>query len=164
MSPAIVAAMGSNREIGLGKGLPWHLPADLKHFKNLTLGHHLIMGRATYESIGRLLPDRTMIVVTRQRDYRAPGCLVAHTIEDAIALAESRDETEAFVIGGAQVYAQSLLIADRLYLTQVHTRVACDVHFPDFDRAEWQEVERREHPADENNGHPFTFSTLERAR
>jgi dihydrofolate reductase len=126
------------------------------------MGHHLIMGRVTYESIGRLLPGRTMIVITRQQGYQAPGCLVTHTIKDALDLAEKRGETEAFIIGGAQIYSQSLHLVERLYLTRVHTRTACDVSFPELELEEWQEMERQYHPADENNEYSYTYSVLEK--
>jgi dihydrofolate reductase len=126
------------------------------------MGHHLIMGRATYESIGRLLPGRTIIVITRRQDYRAPGCLVVHSIKAALDLAESRGETETFIIGGAQIYSQSLHLADRIYLTQVHTVSFCDVFFPTFDPSAWQEIERKDHPADPHNEFPTTYRVLVR--
>ena len=160
MIVSIIVAMDEARCIGVGGRLPWHLKDDLQRFKALTMGHHLIMGRVTYESIGRLLPGRTMIVVTRQPDYLAPGCLMALSIEEAIAIAEKRDETEVFIIGGAQIYARSLHLARRLYLTRVHTQSACDVVFPEFDLGEWREIERQDHPADEQNEFSFTYSVL----
>jgi dihydrofolate reductase len=141
-------------------GLPWHLGADLKNFKNITMGHHLIEGRKTYESIGKALPGRTNIIVTHNRDFMAPGCLVVHTLKEALALAEKNGETEAFIGGGGEIFAQALPLAQRIYLTRVHTRADCNVFFPQVDWREWQEGERVEQPADEKNDYAFTYSVF----
>ena len=162
MIVSLIVAIEKTGGIGLDGSVPWHLRDDLLNFKALTMGHHLIMGRSTYESIGRLLPGRTMVVVTRNRNYRAPGCLIVNSIEDAIELARSRGETEVFVIGGAQIYAQTLAFADRLHITQVHARVECDVFFPEFDLQGWQEIERQEFLASESNDFDFTYTFLVR--
>lgn len=154
--------MDEDRGIGLNGRLPWHLREDLRRFKALTMGHHIIMGRATYESIGRILSGRTMIVVTRNENIRAPGCLVVHSIDEAFSLAQSRGETEAFVIGGSQLYSQTLDLADRIYLTQVYTQLDCDVFFPEINLSDWFEDDKQHHPADEQNDFPSTYTVLKR--
>jgi dihydrofolate reductase len=159
---SLIVAMDENRGIGLRNRLPWRLASDLKRFRELTMGHHLIAGRKTYESIGRPLPGRQMIIVTRDRNYRASGCLMVHSPDEAFRLAAERGEREAFVIGGAEIYAQALPQADRLYLTQVHAQVQADVFFPEFAEDEWQEVSRNFHAADEKNQYDFTFRELRR--
>ncbi len=159
--------MARNGVIGVRGGLPWRLSADLRRFKQLTLGHHIIMGRKTFESIGRLLPGRTTIIVTRQPDYvstnhAAQGALVAHGLNEALELAS--DDSEAFVIGGAEIYRQALPLAERIYLTEVESHVAGDAWFPDFDRQAWQLVEQESHPADDRNEFSHIFSVLERSK
>lgn len=152
--------MAENRVIGRDNALPWRLPADLKRFRRLTTGHPIIMGRRSYESIGRPLPDRTNIVVTRRADYQAPGCTVVHTIEDAFRAAGDTDEV--FVIGGAELYAQTLDRADRLYLTCVHAPIAGDTVFPAFDPASWRETAREQHETDDQHVWAYSFVTLDR--
>jgi dihydrofolate reductase len=159
---SLIVAMDENRAIGIQNQLPWHLPNDLRRFKTLTMGHHLIMGRKTYESIGQPLPGRIMIIITRQHDYQPYGCLVANSLRQAINLAAARQETEVFIVGGGQIFAQCIDLADRIYLTLVHTRVTADVYFPEFDRNNWDEVESIHHPADVQHPIPFTFITLEK--
>ncbi len=146
--------------IGVRNTLPWRLPADLKHFRLITSGHHVIMGRRNYESIGKPLPDRTNIVISRNIGYQAPGCLVVHSIEDAFTTA--RNDPEIFVIGGAEIYRQALARANRLYLTQVHADISGDTYFPEFDRSQWHEVSRESHSADEKNQHAYTFLVYDR--
>lgn len=138
---SIIAAMAKNRAIGIDNTLPWRLPEDLKHFKALTLGHHILMGRKTWESLPGKLPGRTSVVITRSRDLEAPGCLVVNSIEDAIAACEGDDEV--FFIGGAELYRQALDVADRLYLTEIRTEFDGDAFFPEFSPDLWQETERR---------------------
>jgi len=157
---SLIAAMAENRVIGVNNTLPWQLPADLRHFRRITTGHHVIMGRRNYESIGKPLPDRTNIVVTRDPSYRAPGCLVRHSIEDALASAQN--DPEVFVIGGAEIYRQALEHADRLYLTLVHAHIPGDTYFPPFDQDHWQEVSRERHEPDEKNHHACTFLVYDR--
>jgi dihydrofolate reductase len=159
---SIIAAMDRKRGIGFDNRLPWRLSADLKRFRDLTMGHHIIVGRKTFESIGRPLPGRRMIVVTRDRNYKAEECDVAHSVEDAIRLARERGESEVFICGGAQIYAQSIEIADRMYLTFVDADVAADTFFPAVDEREWSERESSYQPADEKNQYPFTFRLLVR--
>ena len=137
---SIIAAMAKNRTIGINNTLPWRCPADLKHFKALTMGHHIIMGRKTFDSIGKPLPGRTTVIVTRNRELRVEGCVVAHTLQDAIA-ACAQDQ-ELFIVGGAELYAQALPVADTLYLTEIMQEVTGDAHFPEFDRSRWQEISR----------------------
>jgi len=137
---SIIAAVASNGVIGRDNRLPWHLSDDLKRFRALTMGHHVIMGRRTWESIGRLLPGRTMVIVTRNPGYAVPGCLVAHSLQEAVALAG--DDHEVFVIGGAELYREALKSAARVYLTEVHAEFEGDARFPEFDRSAWREVSR----------------------
>jgi dihydrofolate reductase len=159
---SIIAAMDRKRGIGADNKLPWRLPADLKRFRKLTMGHHIIVGRKTFESIGRPLPGRRMIVVTRDSAYKTEGCEVVHSFEDAINLARERGESEVFICGGAEIYAQSIGIADRMYLTLVEAEVAADIFFPEFDEREWSEQESFYRPADEKNQYRFTFKLLVR--
>jgi dihydrofolate reductase len=126
------------------------------------MGHHLVVGRKTFESIGKPLPGRHTIVVTHNSNFNPEGCFVSRSVEDAITLARERGETEVFVIGGAEIYARALTSADRIYLTEVHALVDADVFFPEFDRDEWIETQHIDHPADEKNQYAFTFTVLER--
>lgn len=162
MRLSIIAAVAENGVIGVDGDLPWRLPADLRFFKRTTLGHHLLMGRKTWDSIGRALPGRTTVVLTRNAEFEAPGCAVAHDLDAAIELARAAGDDEAFVAGGAGVYAAALPRADRLYLTQVRATVSGDVSFPTYDRAQWAEVAREEHPADEKHRWAFAITTFDR--
>ena len=164
---SLIVAMDERGGIGLQQRLPWRLSADLKRFKSLTMGHHLIMGRKTYQSIGRLLPGRTTIIITRNPNYTAPGCpgencLIAQSLQQALALASERDEDEVFIIGGGQIFKQSLPLADRIYLTQVHAQLDADTFFPPLDQNQWDEIESSYHPASELNQYPTTFKILSR--
>ena len=150
---AVIAAMARNRVIGINNTLPWHLPEDLKHFKALTMGHHIIMGRKTYESIGRPLPGRTTVIVTRDPNYRMAGCLVAHSPEQAIALCG--DDAEIFFVGGAELYRQVLPLADCLYITEIQAEYSGDAEFPEIDRSVWREVERVSHVSQTGLGYDF---------
>jgi dihydrofolate reductase len=157
---AMVAAMGENRVIGSRNALPWRLPADLKHFKRLTLGKPVVMGRTTFESIGRPLPGRRNIIISGDRGYQASGCEVVTSPEEA--LHRTQDVPEIMVIGGASLYAQMLPRASRLYLTFVHGHFDGDAFFPPWDDNEWQEVSREAHEADAENPHAHSFVVLER--
>lgn len=159
---SIIVAMGRNRAIGYQNTLPWRLSADLQRFKQLTMGHHLLMGRKTYDSIGRPLPGRTSIVITRQKNFEAAGCLITHSMEEAIELAKDRGEQEAFIIGGAEIYSLALPTADRIYLTRVEAAPEADAFFPEFNEAEWQITESENFPADEKNIYASEFSILQR--
>lgn len=154
--------MSENRVIGINNKLPWHLPADLRHFRRLTTGHPVIMGRRNYESIGKPLPNRTNIVVTRNPDYRAAGCLVTHSLDDAMNSAGN--DSEIFIIGGAEIYRQAFDRANRIYLTLIHARIEGDTYFPEFEGPPWREISRERHERDENNPYPFSFLTYERSR
>jgi dihydrofolate reductase len=162
MRVSLIVAMSSNHVIGRDGDLPWRLSADLKRFKALTSGHHIIMGRKTFESIGRLLPGRTSIVLTRQAGFEAAGALVAYGLEAALELAAADDEV--FIIGGAEIYRQALPIVDRIYLTEVCTDVDGDTRFPDFNEREWSTVKESQHPADERNEFDHKFSVLDRSQ
>jgi len=160
MTIAIVAAMARNRIIGINNTLPWHLPADLQHFKQITMGKAVIMGRKTFESIGRPLPGRRNIIITRDHGFTAEGCRVVHSIADAFA--EIDPDDEAMVIGGASFYAQALPYASRMYLTIIDEDFEGDAVFPEYDPAQWQEVKRVDGISDEKNRHRHYFITLEK--
>ena len=162
---SLIAAMAANRSIGIDGRLPWHLPADLKRFKALTMSHTMIMGRRTYDSIsGGPLPGRTNVVITRQESYAPEGVTVVHSLEDAVRIAARAGDDEAFILGGAEIYAQAMHRADRMYLTRVHAEVEGDTWFPDFDDvSEWRLTDAEHFDADEKNEHPFSFLTYERA-
>ena len=140
---SLIVAMANNRVIGVNNTLPWHLPADLKHFKALTMGHHIVMGRKTYESIGKPLPGRTSVVVTRNASYSAPGVTAVNSLPAAISACD--DDDEIFVIGGAELYLQAITLADRIYLTEIDADIRGDAYFPEFNPGEWQEVSRETH-------------------
>jgi dihydrofolate reductase len=158
MRLSAIVAMATNRCIGRNNTLPWRLPADLKRFKQLTLGHTLIMGRKTYESIGRPLPGRTTLVVTRQRDYAPEGVQVAHSLEEALELARG---DEVFIAGGADLYRQTLERVRRLYLTRIDREYAGDTFFPELDLPTWRLLAEEHHPATDTTP-PFSFLTYER--
>lgn len=160
MNCAIVVAMDRGGVIGRGGRLPWHLPADLRHFRAITLGKPIVMGRKTHESIARPLPGRENIVISQHPEWIAPGCVVLPSLEAALAYAQAGQET--MIIGGARLYQEALPRARRLYLTRVHADVLGDVRFPPIDLREWREIERQEHPADESNAYPLSFLILER--
>lgn len=140
---SLIVAVSSNHVIGKDNTLPWHLPEDLKRFRALTTGHHIIMGRKTYESLGRLLPDRTTVIVTRNRNFQVEGAVVVHSLTQAIEACAS--DSEAFIIGGAELYQQGLKYAQKLYLTQVEAVVDGDAFFPPIDMQIWQEIARESH-------------------
>ncbi|MCB0628651.1 MAG: type 3 dihydrofolate reductase [Lewinella sp.] len=160
---AIVAA-ARNGVIGKDNQIPWHLSSDLKYFKRTTLDHHVIMGRKSFISIGRPLPKRTNIIISRDPYFAASGCLVARSVEEALSIAYDNDETEAFIIGGGQIYALSMPFLDRIYLTEVDAEPDGDVFFPDFNPEEWTLLSSEAHPADEKNDHAYTFKVYERIR
>lgn len=162
MRISLIAALGNNRVIGKDNAMPWHLPADLKYFKRITLGKPIIMGRKTFDSIGRPLPGRTSIIVTRDPDYQADGCVTVNSVDAALQAAKGAEEV--MVIGGAELFKQILGRANRLYLTEIHADFAGDVYFPALDKAEWQEVERQDHPADTYNPYPYSFVVLDKAK
>jgi dihydrofolate reductase len=166
MNISLIVAMDEGRMIGANGKIPWHLPADLKRFKEMTMGHPVIMGRKTFESLGRKpLPGRFNIVITRDPKYEAEGCRVAVSLHDALRLAENGAMGEAgdvFVIGGEQIYALALPHAQKLYLTKVHGTFDGDAHFPEFSESEWGLVRTEAHEKDENNPLSYDFLTYER--
>lgn len=159
---ALVVAVAENGVIGNGNRLPWHLPADLKHFKAITMGKPMLMGRKTFESIGKALPGRRSFVLTRDAGFSAPGVERVADADEALALA--REAAELAVIGGAQVYRLCLPRATRIYFTRVHASITGDTRFPEIDWSEWRCAERSAHPADDKNRYAMTFFVLERAR
>ncbi len=163
MTLSALVAVAQNGVIGRNNDLPWRLPADLKRFKRLTMGHHILMGRKTWESIGRALPGRVSVVLTRRPDLAVPdGVQVVGSLDRAVDLARRAGDDEAFIIGGSQIYALALPLLDRLYLTELQSDVDGDVFFPSFDRSAWREIEREEHEADERHAYAYRFVTLER--
>lgn len=162
MEIALIAALDKNRLIGADGEIPWHLPADLKYFKTTTMGKPVLMGRKTYESIGKPLPGRHNIVLTHQANYRAPACTVVNSIPDALAAAAPAPEV--MVIGGATLYEALLPHADRLYLTCIDAAFNGNVYFPALDEEAWQVVLEEAHPADERTPYPFRFVVLERVK
>jgi len=157
---SIIVAMDRNGVIGAGGRLPWRLPADLKRFRQITMGKPLLMGRRTHESIGRSLPGRENIIVSRDPTFRAPGCTVAGSIE--AALKHCAGAEEVMVMGGAELYSQTLELGERIHLTEVHADVAGDTFFPPWQRDEWREVSREDFPADQANEYAYSFVVLEK--
>ena len=161
---SIIVAVAKNGVIGKGGETPWYLPADLAHFKQKTMGHSVVMGRKTHESIGRALPGRYNIVITRNLNYKAAeSCIVADSLENAIKIAKAKDKDEIFVIGGESIYRQALPLADRIYLTRVKAKIHGDKFFK-YDPSKWKEVSGEPHKADDKNRYDFEFVTLERQR
>jgi dihydrofolate reductase len=157
----IVAAHAQNRVIGRNNDLVWHLPTDFKHFKELTLHHPIIMGRKTFESLGKPLPKRTSIIITRDTHYQQEGCIVVHSLEEAIEEAKQLDDTLC-IIGGAEIYKQALPYTHKMYLTEVKASPEGDAYFPEFSKEEWQETSRHSYYKDEKNEYDFDFVTWER--
>ena len=157
---SIIVAVADNGVIGSGNQLPWRLPDDLKRFKALSLGKPIVMGRKTFDSIGRPLPGRLNIVISRQPGLAIPGCRVVTSIDDALVAAQPAPEI--VIVGGADIYRQILPRVQTIHLTRVHASVEGDVLFPELQSHEWREVAKEYHPADERHAHGFTFSTLER--
>ena len=155
---SIIVAVANANVIGINNTMPWHLPEDLKRFKALTMGHHIVMGRKTYESLGRLLPGRTTVIVTRNMDYAVECAIVAHRVEDA--LAACIDDEEVFLIGGAELYQQGITHADKIYMTEVHADFEGDAFLPNFDLSQWDEEARQAHMAE--NGLRFSYVTYVR--
>jgi dihydrofolate reductase len=162
MKISLIVAMSQNRVIGRQNQMPWHLPAELKYFKQVTMGKPVVMGRNTFESIGKPLPGRANIIVTRNAEYDADGVSVVNSVQDALDLADQLNEhdanAEVMVIGGAQIFVETLPVADRLYLTEVHAIVDGDVFFPQFPREQWRLVSREDYAADAKN--PYSYSVL----
>jgi dihydrofolate reductase len=156
----MIAAAAENNALGKDNGLVWHLPDDFKRFKNLTSGHPIIMGRKTFESFQKPLPNRLHIIITRQKNYQAEGCLVVSNLENAIALTDKNQD--AFVIGGGEIYQQALSFTDKIELTRVHDSFEADTFFPEIDEKEWQLIQEEYHPKDEKHKIDFTYQTFTR--
>lgn len=164
---SLIAAVARNHVIGKNNDLPWHLPDDMKYFMTTTRGHHVLMGRKNYQSIPqkfRPLPDRVNIVVTHQSGFPAPGCLVVHSLEKGIETARTAGEPELFIIGGAEIFSQSLPLADRLYLTEIDAAVPGDAHFPMVERTHWNVKKTQHHPTDERHAYAFDFVVYEKQK
>jgi len=160
MRLSLVVAMARNRVIGRDNALPWRLPADLAHFRKVTMGHPVVMGRRTFESIGKALPGRRNIVITHNREYAAPGCIVVNSLDEAWKAAGNAEEV--CVIGGTTLFDETLLLADVIHLTEVGSDVEGDTFFPEFDRSEWNEKEIARQPADERHAYPLRILELTR--
>jgi dihydrofolate reductase len=160
MQLSIIVAMDRNRVIGKNDALPWHISEDLKHFKKITMGKPIVMGRKTHESIGRPLPGRENIIITRDKNYKAEGCTVLHSLEDIFK--HCKDVDEVMITGGSEIYRYALEKASRLYLTEVHAEIEGDTFFPEFDRNEWQETSREAFNADEKNDYDYSFVVLDK--
>ena len=162
MKISCIVAIAKNNVIGKDNDIPWYLPADLKYFKKTTINHHIIMGRNCYESIGKPLPKRTNIVLTRNPFFIVSNCVITNSVEAALKIAEENGEEEAFIIGGAQIYEQSMEYWDKLYLTEVDLEVEGDVFFPEINFDEWNLISEESHLADEKNEHNYVFKIYER--
>ena len=162
MKISLISAVAQNGIIGRTNDLPWHLPDDFAFFKRKTSHHPIIMGRKSLEALGKPLKNRTNIVITRNQGFSVEGVVVVHTLEDALAEAKAVNQDEIFVIGGAEIYAMALPVATTLYLTEIHKAYEGDAYFPSFDKADWQEVSRSPHPADERHEAAFDFVEYER--
>lgn len=160
---SMIAAVAQNYVIGNGNELPWEMPADMRYFMATTRGHHIIMGRKSFEDIGKPLKDRTNIIVTRQRNYRVEGAFVANSLESALGLAVERGEREVFIIGGEQLFTQGLAQAHKLYITWIGTKANGDTFFPQFNPFQWREIKREDHLPDAANPYSYSFTVLERA-
>ncbi len=155
MKISIIVAFDEERLIGRDNKLPWHLPADLKHFKTITMGHHMIMGRKTYESIGKPLPGRVSVVISRQKDLQIAGCIVVNSME--AALEKCTGQEEVFIIGGAQIFNTALSLASDLYITKIHHRFGGDTYFPEITEGTWKEVSNEYRNADDKNEWDYSF-------
>lgn len=162
MTVSIIVAASQNDVIGNDNKLPWHLPADMKYFKTVTTGHCIIMGRKTYEALGKPLPNRTNIIITRQEDFSAQGCVVVNDIQQSIDYAKSTGETECFIIGGGDIFVQSLIWAERIYLTRIAHNFEGDTFFTKPDPDGWKLVKDERHKPDEKNKFPYAFQVYDR--
>lgn len=156
----MIAAAAENNALGKDNDLVWHLPDDFKRFKKLTSGHHIIMGRKTFESFPKLLPNRTHVIITRKKDYSPENTIVVHSMEEALKVSKLDDE--AFIIGGGEIYKMGMEHADRIELTRVHGEFEADTHFPEIDESEWEIVKDQFHDKDEKHDYSFTYLTYER--
>jgi dihydrofolate reductase len=164
MNISCVVAVANNKVIGKDNDIPWYLPADLKYFKKITLDHHILMGRNCYESIGRPLPKRTNVIITRDPFFIASNCLIAHSIEEALEMAYDNGEEEAMIIGGGTIYDQTKDLWDKLYITEVDLNVDGDIFFPEIDYSKWNLQSEEPHQPDDKNEHSYTFKMYERVQ
>ncbi len=162
MNLSIIVALSENNVVGINNQLPWHLSADLKRVKALTMGHHLIMGRKTFESIGRPLPGRTNVIITRNKDFKAEGCVTVSSLIEA--LEKAKDDTEAFIFGGGEVFREGLPKVNKIYMTRIHRNFEGDTHFPELKSEEWKEISREDFNADEKNNYNYSFIDLVRIK
>lgn len=164
MTRSIIVARAENRVIGKDNQLIWHMPHDLKHFKETTSGHYVLMGRKSFESLGKPLPNRLNIIITRNKGYAAEGALVVHSLDDALQLAEEQKQQEVFILGGGEIYRQALdrQLVDKIYLTEIKDPFEGDTFFPELNKEEWKEISREEYQADHKNPHDYAFVTLEK--
>lgn len=158
----IIAAIAKNNALGKNNQLIWHLPADLKRFKQVTSGHHVIMGRKTFESLGKPLPNRTTIIITRNKNFTAKGCIVVNSLTEA--LVEANKDSNPFILGGAQIYAQAMEVADILDLTFIHHEFEADAYFPKIDKSSWKETSRIDFTADDKNKYDYSFVSYKRIK
>lgn len=163
MTISIIVAISENRAIGINNQIPWYLPADLKYFKKTTLGHHILMGRKSYLSIGKPLPKRTNLVLTRNPFFTATGITVIHNLEEGIEIARSSGEEELFIIGGGDIYRQSIDLVDRLYITEVDIQTEGDTFFPEIDLNKWDLISEDYHLADDRNKWNYCFKIYHRS-
>lgn len=167
MKISLIAALSKNRVIGKNNDLPWHLPDDMKYFMQTTKGHHVIMGRRNYESIPekfRPLPNRTNIVVTRQKDFVASHCLVVNSIEEGLSIAKKAGELEVFIIGGAEIYKVGMALTQRMYLTEIQAEIQGDTYFPEIAPSHWKEISRVHHSADDRHQFEFDFVVYDKIK
>nr|AIA18414.1 Dihydrofolate reductase [uncultured bacterium] len=163
MTLSIIVAVSENNLIGVNNDLPWHLSADLKRMKTITMGHHLIMGRKTFESLGKPLPGRTSIIITRNKNYQVPPeCIVVPSLKEALAAV--KNDNEPFIVGGGEIFREALPLVNKIYLTRIHQRFEGDTYFPELNEKEWKQVSRNDFQRDEKNNYAYSFINLERIR
>lgn len=167
MIVSAIAALSKNKVIGKDNDLPWRLPDDMRFFMETTKGHHVIMGRKNYDSLHpkyKPLPQRTNIVITRQQDFKAPGCIVLNAVEPGLEIAKKNDEPECFIIGGAEIYKLAMPFTTRLYLTEIDAVIDGDTYFPDVDMRKWKEISRKHHSADDRHAYAFDIAVYDRIK
>ncbi len=160
MIKSIIVAKAANNVIGNNNDLIWHMPHDMKHFRSTTMGHYIIMGRKTFEATKKPLPGRTSIVVTRNKDYKAEGCIIVNNIQDAFDLGKENQQEEVFILGGGEIYKMSMDMADKIYLTEIKETFEGDTYFPEIDYGKWKETKREQYKADDKNPHDYAFVEL----
>ena len=162
MTISIIVALSENNVVGINNQLPWHLSADLKRVKSLTMGHHLIMGRKTHESIGKPLPGRTNVIITRNKNFKAEGCIVVSSLQEAFAL--SKNDSEVFIFGGGEIFREALPFVHKIYMTRIHHHMDGDTYFPELNPSDWKEISRQDFKADEKNNFNYSFIELEKIK